>query len=139
MLTILPSGPPSIPQVYSIDTNNSICYDAYSNPNYPIEKFILNITQTDTQYNNMLSTKQEVFNSSGCIMLNISNCTLIQLSVQASNELGLSTISEFSFNNYSLGNSVCEITYKVIELSFTANLLCQETPQTKWGRSNFVL
>ena len=70
------------------DVSNTVCFDAYTHPDYPVELLIYN-------YNNKtISLLLNSSNSSNCtnLMLETSErCEMIELSVLAGNMLGNST------------------------------------------------
>lgn len=91
-------GPPSQPDIYLTDSNSSICFHAYSNP----ELYYINIIKSNSE---QLPTITElVINSTQCVNLSVvgglQKCTSVAVSVVASNSLGNSTRNEI----YILGN-----------------------------------
>ena len=87
-------GPPCEPEVLYMKSNNTICVDAYSNPDYPVEHNSLSITDVTTVWLNH-TVHSHTLNGSECIA--ISNdmyphaCIQLHLEVTASNALGNSS------------------------------------------------
>ena len=99
-------GPPSPPTITFDPNNRTLCFSAYSHPEFPLQSYDVQVTDNTSVTSSLSATYST--NSTLCLMVTFdpspSICFPFRVSVTASSDTGTSPLSEMTFESNSEGN-----------------------------------
>lgn len=92
IVTLYPTGPPGSPMITYNDTNSEICFNSLFNPDYPVERYEVNITDSLGAL-----TLSDSYDTARCLSITSDKCGSFSVSVAANNSFGYSDTSTFPY------------------------------------------